>query len=362
MADFDRLYLDTSILRKSNWPHVSAELGFLLELAKNFKIQVVIPEVAEIEREEQWVRDLAAASQKCVAAMTKRAGVLKAVGLTLAEQHRDDSPDALREKYRTAAQSAKDANGIATAPLTNRGVAEFLKLAVTRTPPFQMTGDKVTGFQDTLILLSLIDDLNACGRAICVLLSDDGVFSQISAVSKAEGKAVQHLRTVDDVWKILAGEIEPDLVNWWNDQKAAIQTELEAQHEKISDLLKAFISPDMVDYRVKAVESIGPLHFFVVEMPFPTFPLEPGPYETQEGARFKISATFSTEVRALAVQGLAGLAARLLYGARSGSPATGDKSERTSSETFWKKVEMEGTATFEGGGYTLKDLVIVRLS
>ena len=58
MPEFDRLYLDTTTLRKSNWPHVSAELGFLFGLAKNFRIQVVIPEPAEAEREEQWIRDL----------------------------------------------------------------------------------------------------------------------------------------------------------------------------------------------------------------------------------------------------------------------------------------------------------------
>ena len=362
MPEFDRLYLDTTVLRKSNWPHVSAELGFLLELAKNFKIQVVIPEAAEIEREEQWVRELVAASQKCDAAMTKRSDVLKAVGLALAESRRDDPPDALREKYKAAARSAKDANGIATAPLTTRGIAEFLKLAVTRTPPFQISGDKVTGFQDTLILLSIIDDLKACGRNTCVLLSYDGVFSKITAVSKAEGKALQHLTTIDDVWSILADEIKPELVKWWTEQREAIQAELEAQHEQISDLLRAFISPDMVDYRAKAVESIGPLRSFSVEMPFPGFPHEPGPYETQEGATFKISATISTEVRALAVPGLAGLAASLLYAARSGSQATADKSEHVSSESFWKKVEMEATATFERGRYTLKDLVILRLS
>jgi hypothetical protein len=361
VPEFDRLYLDTTILRKSNWPHVSAELGFLLELAKNFKIQVVIPEAAEIEREEQWVRDLVTASQKCDAAMTKRSDVLKAVGLTLAEQHRDD-PDALREKYKAAAQSAKDANAITTAPLTTRGIAEFLKLAVTRTPPFQISGDKVTGFQDTVILLSIIDDLKACGRNTCVLLSDDGVFSKITSVSKAEGKALQHLTTIDDIWSILADEIKPELLKWWTEQRDAIQAEIEAQQEQITDLLRAFVSPDMVDYRAKAIESIGPLRSFSVETPFPGFPYEPGPYETRERATFKISATMSTEVRALAVPGFTGLAASLLYAAQSGSQTTVDKSEQVSSESFWKKVEMEGTATFERGRYILKDLVILRLS
>ena len=362
MPEFDRLYLDTTTLRKSNWPHVSAELGFLFGLAKNFRIQVVIPEAAEAEREEQWIRDLLAASQKCVAAMTKRSDLLKAVGLPLAEQPRDDPPDALREKYRAAAQSAKGANGIATAPFTTRGAEEFLRLAVTRTPPFQISGDKVTGFQDTLILLSIIDDLKACGRATCALLSDDGIFSQIGTVSKAEGKTVQHLRTINDVWNILADEIEPELVKWWNEQRAAIQAELEAQREQISDLLRAFISPDMVDYRAKAVESIGPLSSFSVEMPFPSFPPEPGPYDTREGASFKISATLWTEVRALAAPGLSAFAGHLFYAARSGSEVTADRSEQASSECFRKKVEMEATATFERGRYTLKDLVILRLS
>jgi hypothetical protein len=113
---FDRLYLDTTILRKSNWPHVSADLGFVLELATNFNIQVVIPEAAQIEREEQWVRDMAAASQKYVAAAAKRSDLLKAVGVQSAERDRDDPPEVLRERYRAAAQSAKDAHGIVTAP------------------------------------------------------------------------------------------------------------------------------------------------------------------------------------------------------------------------------------------------------
>jgi hypothetical protein len=68
-ADFKRLYLDTTVLRESNWPHISAELSFLLESAHNFGIEVFIPEAVEVERDAQRLRDLAAASQK-----TRRCG------------------------------------------------------------------------------------------------------------------------------------------------------------------------------------------------------------------------------------------------------------------------------------------------
>jgi hypothetical protein len=246
--------------------------------------------------------------------------------------------------------------------LTTRGVAELLKLAVARTPPFQISGDRVTGFQDTLILLSIIDDLKDCRKTTCALLSDDAIFSQIDAVCKPEGQTIQHLRTTDDVWKILALEIGPEVLNWWKAQKAVIQAELEAQHEQISDMLRALVTPDMVDYRARAVESIGPLSLFLVEVPFPRLPLEPGPYHTREGASFKISVTLSTEFRVLAVPGLAGLAASILYAVQSGSHHSADKPEQLSSESFRKTVEMEGTAIFERGRYTLKDLAIVRLS
>lgn len=360
MPDFERLYLDTTVLRKSNWPHISAELSFLLALARNFDIRVVIPEPAEIEREEQWIRDLTAASQKFASAASKRADVLKAIGLST-ERSREDLPETLRERYLATAQSAKEINGISTAPLTSRGVREFLKLAVSRTPPFQVSGDKVTGFQDALILFSIFDDMNASGTDNSVLLSDDVVFSQVKVVSNAEGKTVQHLRTIDEVWSKFADEIQPEVVKWWQEQRAAIQTELEAQREQIVDLLMKFVSPEAVDYRARGIESIGMLRPGPVEIPFPVFPLEPGPYETKEGASFKISVTVSTEFQTIAIKGLSGIVANLMYAARSGSQPSAE-AEEMSSESFWKQVEMEGTATFKEGRYSINNLTILRLS
>jgi len=310
MPDFDRLYLDTTILRKSNWPHVSAELGFLLELARNFAIEILIPEPVEIEREEQWIRELGAASQKWEAATAKRSDVLKAVGGGLDEQ-RADQPDAFRERYKTAAQLVKEANGIKTVPMTTRSPAEFFRLAVTRTPPFQIAGDKITGFQDATILLSIVDDLIACGKPSCALLSEDDVFSKIGAVSQSEGKTIRHLRTIEDVWKILSEEIRPELVKWWEQQRAAIKVEVAAQQEQISQLIGVFVTPDMIDYRARTVESVGLPRLISVDIPFPRFPLEPGPYPTREGTTHKISATLFVEVRALASRGLGGFAALL---------------------------------------------------
>jgi hypothetical protein len=363
MPDFDRLYLDTTILRKSSWPHVSAELGFLLELARNFGIEVLIPEPVETEREEQWLRDLSAATQKYNTAISRRSDLLKVVGVGVNEQN-EDPPEAFREKYRAAAESAKKTNSIKTIPITTRSVGDFLKLAVARTAPFQISGDKVTGFQDTAILLSILDDLTVCKKARCALLSEDDVFSKASAVSAAEGKTIRHVRTIDEIWKILAEEIKPEYVRWWETQREAIRAEVAAQQEPIIELVQSFVTPDMIGHRVKAIQSIGSPRVIVVEIPFPRLPLEPGPYVTREGATLKISATLAMTVLALASPGLDGLAA-LIARQFSDQPGSGMKAaepERLSSETFLKTVEMEGTAVFERGRYDLRDLKIVNVS
>jgi hypothetical protein len=52
------LYLETSTLRESEWPHVSPRLEQLFSVAKELRIQVVLPAPVASEREEQWLRDV----------------------------------------------------------------------------------------------------------------------------------------------------------------------------------------------------------------------------------------------------------------------------------------------------------------
>ncbi|HYK61176.1 MAG TPA: hypothetical protein VEV85_17210, partial [Bryobacteraceae bacterium] len=83
MPDFDSIYLDTTFLRKSNWPELSKEFGELVLIAKNFRIELVIPELVEMEREEQWIRDLTDNRQKLDSTMRTRSQLLKAIALNV---------------------------------------------------------------------------------------------------------------------------------------------------------------------------------------------------------------------------------------------------------------------------------------
>jgi hypothetical protein len=365
VPDFKRLYLDTTVLRKSNWPHISAELSFLLESARNFEIEVFIPEVVELEREAQWLRDLTAASQKLDAAADKLAVTVAAVGAgRLAVPNRDFA--ALKDAYRSQSDSAKEQGGIKTVSITARTIGEFLKLAIDRTPPFQLVNDRVTGFQDTVVLLSIMDDAKAVGAETCAIVSEDDVFSKISHIARTEGISVKHFRTVNDVWKALVDEISPHVFEWWDQQRAEIRRALESQSDEIVRLLREKVTPDMVNHRVEKLAEIGTPRIDDVEMPLPGFPNEPGPYRTTEGAVFRVSAKIEVEFDTLAKPGLALFAAifyqRIQKSAAGATEQPLPAKEEPRPETFRKRVQLEAEAAYSGGQYLIHNLQFVGIT
>jgi predicted nuclease with RNAse H fold len=371
VPDFKRLYLDTTVLRKSNWPHISAELSFLLESARNFGIEVFLPEVVEREREAQWFRDFTAASQKLDAAADKLAVSLGAVGADRAAIP-NQNLDALKARYRTQADEEKARGGIRTVPITARPITELLKMAVERIPPFQQAGDKVTGFQDTLILFSIIDDAKAAGATICAIVSDDDVFSKIDHIARAERVILKHFRNTHDVWKLLVDEIAPNVVEWRNQQRAEIRRALEFQSDQIIELLRKKVAPEMVDSRVEKIEAIKRLEVLEVDMPLPAFPNEPGPYRTVEGATFRVAVKVGVEFDASARPGFSGVLAasffrRLTEGSAGKMESEPSMKEEPRPETFWKKAQLEANAVFLGDHlylgdqYRIDDLQFVRI-
>jgi hypothetical protein len=366
VPDFTRLYLDTTILRRSNWPHVSAELTFLLELARNFAIEVFIPEAVEIEREAQWFRDLGSASQKLGAAADKLALSLEAV----ASPRIDIAPrdlDVLRAAFKAQSDAAKAANEIGIIPITGRSVPEFLRLAIERTPPFQISGDKVTGFQDTVIFFSVLDDAKASGARNCAIISEDDVFSKVHQIAKAEQISLKHFKSIHDVWALLVDEISPHVLGWWRHEKAEIRRVLESQISQIVRVLWERITPEMVAYRAEKVEEIANLRIDDVDMPIPDFPHHPGPYQTAEGAMFRVSIKLNADFRVQAAPGLSALLAVEFYRQmQEGSVGPTELESQRSlkelkPETLWKKIEMEANATYSGERYNVSDLEFVRI-
>src|SRR5438874_427357 len=141
---FDRIYLDSVPLTASRWPHVSAALRNLLELAADFKLPVIIPAPVDWEQEAQFQREYVGAQKR------------------------------FRDAYRKAVAAAKDREHIQTIPLTSCSLEELFRLLLNRERPFD---EKGRGLGDAVILFSVIDDLRARNER-GVLVTGDGDYSK----------------------------------------------------------------------------------------------------------------------------------------------------------------------------------------
>ncbi len=122
MRPFERLYLDTMILMREKWPHPSAALTRLAQICAELEVELCLPEGAEVELEENWVRE----------ARGRHKGLQDYVA-RIVETNRiaPASPDwdEVRRDYRAKVAAAKSALRIHAVPLTEHGLSEVFRLS-----------------------------------------------------------------------------------------------------------------------------------------------------------------------------------------------------------------------------------------
>lgn len=177
-VDFNAVYLDTNALIVGNWPVPSLVLENVLRFAEWLKVSVFIPEPVEREAEQHWLREVRDSATGIHSSIENFRRITRRVNG--AAQVRSEDERTLVERYRQSAASSKKALGISTSPMTSRGLSEFFDLAIQYSMPFLSgSGKKGKGFQDAVILASVLEHLRENPHLSGLLVTNDSVFSQI---------------------------------------------------------------------------------------------------------------------------------------------------------------------------------------
>lgn len=183
-----QIYFDTQPLMALGWPQPSTQLLILMRTALLMSAACIIPAPVLEELERRWERSYVEESL----AVGKIARRIQRVGGP--EFSQPPPVDEALKLYRRTVEEYCRENNVFIAPMTKRSTAEVFKLSAGRDVTF--TGDKDTGFQDAVILLSALDHLPAGARG--VLISRDAAFSS-NAVSNYVGQSGKRLEVVLDV-------------------------------------------------------------------------------------------------------------------------------------------------------------------
>jgi len=182
VLDFNTLYLDTNVLTESNWPSLSVRLETLLSLALLCKVAVVIPEAVEKEAEDHWLRNI----RNSVASLESAAGDFRRLsrGVGGSVEIRCEKEEELIRRYREVVSGLKERFKIAHCPMTTRPLVDLFDLATRYVMPFEESKQgrgrgEGKGFQDAVILSSILEHLKTSPKISGALVSTDGSFLKV---------------------------------------------------------------------------------------------------------------------------------------------------------------------------------------
>jgi hypothetical protein len=219
-----RIYFDSNVLLGAGWPSVSAQLHELLSLAHALNVGLSLPRAVELELEQHWTRGLEDA----------HARLCEAEANFLAWNDKVCPDDAVQGTYTgydmsdtfsgydAVVRRFKSEWGMSSPCYDNLSVEKLFEMAIGRTPPFKEQG---AGFQDAVILLSIIQDLVNSPDISGILISDDKIFSSVPTKQFIDqcGAELRAFRTTDEVVRDLKTRLDELVKHEWDqDQSEAI--------------------------------------------------------------------------------------------------------------------------------------------
>ncbi len=192
--DFNALYLDTNVLVRSGWPSPQPKLNNFLMLAKWWGVPVFLPEPVLIEAEEHWVRGV----REKVAGLKNAAKQLERLAQPIASGTKVEHlpVERLVENYRTTSRSAIEKFQIRSSPFTNLSAKDMFRAASRYVLPFEL-GQEGKGFQDAVILSSILQHLNSNNDLNGIFVTDDQIFAKVRLADLEGGFADARLRILD---------------------------------------------------------------------------------------------------------------------------------------------------------------------
>lgn len=239
MTDFQQIYFDSSVFIGNGWPGLSAKLQELLRLAHEVQAATLVPEVVLREMEAHWLREFKEKNRRAgKGAKELQDFVGKVIDLPVFPQ--PPNVEHALERYRATVSSVLDNSAweIQCIPTSERQVKEFLDMAFDRLGPFD---EKGRGFQDAVILMSIIDHLSTTASKEGVLLAGDSDFnneSKLGELTARHGVQLLVLRSPDEVLDNLTGRLQKaKLLLRARDNKQALES-LQADLISLSMFIK----------------------------------------------------------------------------------------------------------------------------
>jgi len=229
------IYLDTNILFQLGHGKVREQFLELKEVSRNIKVDIFVPEIVFEERINQIKREILEAIEKLDSASRRLCRILGREPL----KYENPPEDVDTWSKDNVTIFLKDA-GIKMIPTPeNLSLDTIIKMAIKKEPPFEEKEIKdkkvLTGFNDTIILFTIIEHMKANAFPYAFIVSADKIFQDENVINrfKKSGLNISILEGVDDAKNKLNTQIEDALASIIAEKKKKIKDFLNTKSDEI---------------------------------------------------------------------------------------------------------------------------------
>lgn len=236
------LYFDSNVLRKWGWPDPSARLLEIIAKGSSVGVSPAMVELVQQELTEGWIRDTFQARRSLVDKIREYSRRAQGLGET-AEPPPLPTRDQMREHL--AKVTAKFSTLFRAVQTSKQPAEYYMKLAMSRGGAFVEGG---RGFNDTVILVSIVEDMAVQGVDSAILVSEDQGFQNDGIKQVTAGKQLQVVRSIEQLDKIFDDLLSAKVHAYLRERKEKLIAAVKSQEDELVAFLRQNLSLTTEDF------------------------------------------------------------------------------------------------------------------
>jgi hypothetical protein len=316
--DYNAIYFDSNELLANGWPDPSVKLSNFLYIAHGWNLQAFIPLPVIDETEAHWWRAVDTQASRIVSAKKELERLARPTVCDVRVEY--TNLEEMREQYKACRERALNRLMIGLTPYPIRTAEFFFQHATNYVMPFEKESEG-KGFQDAVILQSVLEHLHSEGGLSGILITKDAGMRQSRIGEFLPEFDASRLRftTLDDAWNnLFYYHFDQKVVQpWAEERKNALVAVMD-----LDSVLKDFLAAHLTEPMLRAGEfgapatvlkliSVDSVEVSFVDTPIPDLDANPD-------RSVKISISISAQCTALVRKESFGFFSSLFGGSEQG--------------------------------------------
>jgi hypothetical protein len=252
--DYNAVYFDSNELLANGWPDPSVKLNNFLHIGRGWNLRAFIPAPVLEETEAHWWRKVGDKASGLASAKREFERFARPIMCDVTLEYA--SVEVMRKQYKVYREETIQRLAIGVIPYPHRTAEFFFQRATNYVMPFEKESEG-KGFQDAVILQSVLEHLHSNGELRGAMITKDGGMrqSRIGEFFPEFDTSKLRFTTLVDAWDdLIRYHIDQKIIQPWGEER----NNALAAVKNLDPVLKEFLATHLPESMLRAGELGAP--------------------------------------------------------------------------------------------------------